>query len=359
MSSTINATQIRPLYTEALATWYDERLNLKASDFFRSFFKDRLCKERYPAYEVRRATETVATPVIRGQIGNRNVSQKSTLKVVDPFFFFEYFDATQQDFYQRLFASGTWNINTLTELVNGIGMQQMEQKKKIERAIEIYCSQVLETGIITDLKTGDTQLDFGRKAGSIVNLGSGNYWANSGTDPYKTFSDAGDWLRQNGKVQSYILNAIVGDKAIEDLLTNSTWLERQKLFNTRLDDVVPPTQMNTLARYHGTISAYNYRVRLWTYPEVYKDPISGDYKKYMNENKVIIMPENPDFEVMFGAVPQLVTPGAPTMSVQVADFVYKERIDEWMSVHEFGVQSSPMPVPVAIDTIYTAQVVGS
>lgn len=357
--STINSTQIRPLLTQALVTWYDERLKLRSSDFFRSFFADKICQERYPSYEVRRANEKVATPVVRGTIGNRNVSQKSTLKAIDPFFFFEYFDATQLDFYQRLFASGSWNINTMTELVNGIGMQQMEQKKKIERAIEIYCSQVLLTGVVSDLVTGETELDFGRKAGSLVDLGAGQYWENSGTDPYKTFSDAGDWLRANGKVQTYIMNAIVGDKAIEDLYGNSTWLERQKLFNTRLDDVVPPSQMNTLARYHGTISAYNYRVRLWTYPEVYTHPVTGVTTKYMDENKVIILPENTDFSLMFGAVPQLVTPGAATMSVQAADFVYKEKIDDWNASHLFGVQSSPMPVPVAIDTIYTATVVGS
>lgn len=357
--STINSTQIRPLFTQALATWYDERLKLKTSDFFRSFFKDKICQDRYPSYEVRRATEKVALPVIRGQIGNRNVSQKSTLKAIDPFFFFEYFDATQLDFYQRLFASGAWNINTMTELVNGVGMQQMEQKKKIERAIEIYCAQVLLTGVVTDLQTGGTELDFGRKPTSLVDLESGNYWANAGVDPYKTFSDAGDWLRANGKVQSYVLNAIVGDKAIQDLYANSTWLERQKLFNTRLDDIVPPSQLDTLARYHGTISAYNYRIRIWTYPEVYTDPITGDTTKYMDENKVIVLPENPDFALMFGAVPQLLDPGAATMSVQTGDFIYREKIDSWKSQHLFGIQSSPMPVPVAIDTIYTATVVGS
>lgn len=357
--STINSTQIRPLFNQMLHAWYDERLNLKTGNFFSLMFKTKICPDRYPSYEVRRATETVATPVIRGQIGNRNVSQKSTLKSVDPFFFFEYFDATQLDFYQRLFASGVWNYNSMTELVNGIGIQQAEQKKKIQRAIEIYCSQVLETGVITDIKTGDTELNFGRKAGSIVDLGAGNYWANSGVDPYKTLSDAGDWLRANGKVQSYVLNVIVGDQAIQDLYTNDVWLNRQKLFNTQLDSIMPPNLKDSLARYHGMVSANNYRCNIWTYPEIYTDPISGETKKFMPENKIIVLPEDPNFVTMYGAVPQLVTPGAATMSVQTGDFIYRERMDEWRSVHEFAVLSSPMPVPVAIDTIYTATVVGS
>jgi hypothetical protein len=74
----------------------------------------------------------------------------------------------------------------------------------------------------------------------------------------------------------------------------------------------------------------------------------------VNSKNVILLPENPRFKLAFAAVPQLID-GA-SQNVRGAYKVSEFR-DARQASHIVDVQSAGLAIPVAVDQIWTAEVV--
>lgn len=353
----ISASQALGPYTSKLEAIYKERL--KPTNFLRSYFPNRVSPTKLVSVFVQRGYERVAVDCARGSEGNRNQWTKSSEKIFEPLYFRENFDLTQQQFYDALFSPQlVENAPKLAALLNGIVDMQMDQQAKIERAIEVMCSQILELGIITMSTSGTgISIDFKRKAASLVNSSVTGPWATGTVNPFNQIKSDCDFLRQQGKTASMTFDSIWGETAMQDFLSNTIVLARQNLFNLQLDQIAPPKANTTTgAVYHGTISCGPYRVNIWTYPQTY-DVVAADGTftptAYINAKKIITMPTNPEFFTFFGAVPQVVQPGAMPI---VGDFVYSDWVSQEKRSHLYEVESCPLPVPVTIDQIITRQV---
>lgn len=346
----VPSSQARAVFTQSLIDVYRE-INVPTG-FLRSFFPTVEEFTRYVSIEVMRGYEKVAVDVIRGTEGNRNKFSKSTEKVYDPPLYREYFDITEMDLYDRLFGSTSIDAGVLSALLNRVQEKMTMLVAKIERAYEVQCAQVLETGIVT--LTNDDNIDFSRKATSLVANAAGNTWATGTVDPFGTLETGCNFLRQVGKATGGTFNAILGSTALSDLLSNTLFKARQNLFNMALDAVHAPQRNSVGATLHGQVTAGSYKVNLWAYPQFYDDA-NGTSTPYINPKKVILLPENPRFKMAFGAVPQLIDEQNPT--AQKGAFVFGEFRDVRKTTHEYDVQSAGLAIPVAIDQIYTVQVV--
>ncbi len=343
----IPASQARPLFTQALIDVYKERLRPTA--FLRSFFPDVFVPTKYVSIEVERMGENVAVDVLRGTEGNRNTFSRSTQKIFEPLFYREFFDATNLDLYdQVLGAMGSNNVQLFAELVRQLADKLMVLEDKIERAKELQCAQVLFSNGVITLKDGTT-IDYKRKSGSNVDPGSGQYFANS-IDPFPLFGAGAEFIRTKGRSGDSVFNAVLGSLAITDLLNNAKFLERQNLVNMALDAVQGPVRSATGAAFHGTITAGAYKIQLWSYPQFYKHPTSGVDTPYVDPKLVTIIPTNPRFKMAHAAVPQLITEGK---TPQTGPYVIGNFRDERAVADIYDIQSAPLAVPVAVDTIYT------
>lgn len=354
------ATQdARALFTKMLIDVYQERI--APTSFLRSFFPTTTSPTKEISIEVERMGEKVAVDVVRGTEGNRNQFSRSTEKVFIPPFFREYFDATQLDLYDRVLGSqGNAQAPLFTALLNTVADRLGTLQDKIERAIELQASQVLTTGIVTLTNGIATTIDFKRKAASLVDKGAGAYWATGSVDPFADLEAGCNFLRQVGRSGDGTFNLILGSTALSDLLKNTTFLTRQNLFNMALDQVTGPQRGSLGMTFHGILTCGSYKVQLWAYPQFYDADTNGDgtvytSTPYINAKKVILIPTKPRFKCAFAAVPQLI--GQPgQMPVQGA-FVMGEYLDERLASHIFDVKSAPLCLPVAVDQIYTLQVV--
>lgn len=349
------ATQdARALFTKMLIDVYQERIRPTA--FLRSFFPTAVSPTKEISIEVERGKELVAVDVVRGTEGNRNTFSRSTEKVFIPPMFREYFDATQLDLYDRVLGSqGSANEQLFAALLNTVADRLGLLQDKIERAYEIQCSQVLETGVVT-LKSGvAASIDFKRKATSLVDKGAGNYWATGSVNPFTDLEAGCNFLRKVGKSTDGMFNAIIGSQALADLLANTTFTTRQNLFNMALDQVVGPMRGAQGMTYHGTVTAGAYKVQLWAYPQFYDDPTTGVSTAYVNPKKVTLIPSNPRFRMAFAAVPQLI--GEPGQMPTQGAYVFGEYLDQRLAAHIFDIKSAGVALPVAVDQIYTLQVV--
>lgn len=344
----IATSDARALFTKMLIDVYKERTTPTA--FLRSFFtvKEEVTKEL--SIEVQRGTEKIAVDVERGTEGNRNKFSRSTEKIFIPPYYREYFDATELSLYDRLFGSTEIDDGIFTAFLEQVADKLRLLQDKIERAYEVQCSQVFETGIVT-LNAG-INIDFKRKAASLVN-NSGSPWTTGTNSPYTHLEAGATFLRQTGKASGGVINAIMGSEALTAFLGNTIVKERADVRNFFLDLVRAPQKNSVGGALVGEVSAGSYQFRLWTYPEFY-DNAAGTSTPYINAKKVILLPEAPRFVLGFAAVPQLATVNG---GVKKGAYIVGDYIDERMHKHVFDIRSAGVAIPVAVDQIYTMQVV--
>jgi hypothetical protein len=349
----IPLSDARALFTKTLIDVYQERI--RPTSFLRALFQTVNEPTKEISIEVERMGEKVAVDVLRGTEGNRNQFTRSTEKTFIPPYYREYFDATTLDLYDRVLgAQGNAQAPLFAALLNRVADRLGLLQDKIERAIELQCAQVIETGIV-GLKNGD-QIDFRRKAGSVVDDGAGQYFADN-IDPFAKFEAGCKFLREVGKSGDPIFNAILGSTALANLLANTKFLARQNQFNMALDAVQGPVRnAQTGSTFHGIITAGSYKVQLWAYPQVYEDPNNANaITPYINPKKVTLLPLNPRFKLAYAAVPQLI--GEPGQLPVQGSFVMGEFLDPRKATHEFDIQSAPLAIPVAVDQAYTFKAV--
>tara|TARA_R110001632_G_scaffold89055_6_gene192190 strand:+ start:267 stop:1337 length:1071 start_codon:yes stop_codon:yes gene_type:complete len=354
----ISLADARGIFTKKLIEVYKETST--PTSFLKSFFTTKYSDTKEVSIAVQRGFELIAVDVLRGTEGERNTFSKSTEKIFVPPFFREYLDATELDFYDRLWSSADGSVEPITFsnwLQTVIEKLQM-LKDKIERTYELQCAQVFETGIVT-LKNGEN-IDYKRKATSLVDLTAGNYWEDSSVDPVTSIEAGCNFIRTKGKAQGSVFNMILGSESLNALYNNTKFQAKNDLRRMDLSEVRMP-QRNALGGVlHGQLSAGSYKVNIWTYPEFY-DTAVAEGLSYVNTKKMILLPEMTKYSFAYGAVPRLW--GAEKKGVGIArdsgDFVVGEYLDERNTTHIIDIKSAGLAIPVAVDTIYTAQVIAS
>jgi hypothetical protein len=347
--SAISTTDARALFTKMLVDVYKELPQVMG--FLRSFFPDKIESTKELSIEVQRGTERVAADVIRGSIGNRNQFSRSSEKIFIPPYLREYFDATELSLYDRLFGSTQIDDGVFSAFLEQIAEKLKVLQDKMERRHELMCAQVLQTGIVTYDK--GTSVDFHRKVASNIDKGGGNYWATGTVNPYNDLANGAQFIREKGKSQGSVYNAIMGRSALSDFLGNTIVKERSDIRNFGLDTIREPQRNSVGGSLHGQVTAGDYKVNLWTYPEIYENS-AGTAIPYIDTDKVIMLPETPMFKFGFAAVPQLVTQGG---GVKKGKFIFDDFVDDRKKTHEFDIQSAGLPIPTAVDQIYTVKVV--
>jgi len=209
--SQITTQDARGLFTKMLVAVYRE--TTRPTSFLRSFFRVVENDTKELSIEVMRGTEKIAVDVLRGTEGNRNEFARSSEKIFVPPYFREYFDATDLDFYDRLFgaAGGQVDVLTFQSWLEKVAEKLRLLQDKIERAYELQAAQVFSNGIVT-LVNGDN-IDFKRKALSQVVLGGGDLWDNAASDPINDLKVAARFIRTAGKSTGGVVNAIFGELA--------------------------------------------------------------------------------------------------------------------------------------------------
>lgn len=356
----ISTADIRGVFTKTLVDVYQDRL--KPTPFLQSFFPVQVVPTKEFSIEVQRIGEKVAVDVVRGTEGNRNTFYKSTEKLFEPPLFREYFDMTELDLYDRVLGSqGNAQVPLFNALVNDAANKMEMLVDKIVRAKELQCAQILKNGLVSLAYGSAANIDYKRKAASIVDV-PGDYFA-AASDPFATLLKGCTFLRQTGKSGDAIFNAILGEQALTDLLANTKFNARQNLFNMALDQVHGPQRGAEGMAFHGTVTAGSYKVQLWTYPQFYDAPtldINGaptgfTQTAYWDTKSVVLIPQTPRFKMVHCAVPQLI--GEPGQMPTQGEYVFMDFIDIRNAKHVMDVQSAPVAIPVAVDQIYTFKAV--
>lgn len=367
MAGVISPSEIKPLLTTLIEDRYDELMLIKPTKFLQSLFKKVITKVLYPAIDVRRGSERVAVDLILGHQGIRVQQTKATQKIFDLAYFFLWSDISKLQCYWNLFGSTEFSVNALTETANEVAIANKTNIDMIERAVEVWCAEILEYGTVTSFRDSST-INFGRRALSLVDLGVGNYWNTPGVDPAVSLQTGANFIRTYGKYTGGIFNIIIGDNANMALQNNDVILNRAKAIETlKLETIIEPEMRLEGQTYKGTMSAGSYIFHLWMYPQYYdradsypESPASTyTSTPYINPAKINMVPYGVQpGDLLYGACPQVVDSNN-TASLVAGEYNFKEDIDTWDATHKMGVESRVLPVPVRIDQFWTAQVTPS
>lgn len=338
--------------TNRLIRRYNERAT--ATRFLQSFADNDYSPTKYVSVAVVRDQETIAVDVERGTEGNRNKASKATLRTYMPPLYDEFFDVTELDLYDTLFGAQNIDENAFKLFYKDVTAMMDKLIDKFVRAKELQWAQVFETGVVS-LINGD-DINYNRKAGSMVANSASNTWATSSVDPYDNMGDRADWIRQNGLSNTSTFDVILGKQAHAAFFNNAKVLARNDLKQMKLDNLSMPRSVGPGAKYHGEVTIGEYTARLWSYPQYYKDA-NGVMQPYWNPNKYVMLADDIEFVTAHAAVPQLLTQGG--MMLQQGPYMPYDYPDFRKATHDFGAKTAPLAVPITIDKFATEEVVAS
>jgi hypothetical protein len=358
----LSISEARGLFTRELIAVFDESKQLAPKSFLLSFFKKKTTDQKNISIQVRRGQELIAVDVLRGTGGNRNTISKHSEKLLTPPYFKEWFDATELDRYDLLFGEAATSISasTFNGMIENAIEKTMLLKDKINRTYELYASQVFESGIV-QLTSGDN-IDFKRKATSMVDLTSSGYFNNTDANPMEAFTAAGNFLRQIGKAGDGVFNVIMGSDVLTAFISNPFVTAQNYNLNIKLIELNMPQVGAEGGVYHGQFSAGSYKFNIWSYPEIYD--LAGVATPYIDTDQAYVLPVN-SFEgyLSFAGVPAIVkgtNDAFPEFVSQIAtDFYLYNYVDPAKESHVFGVKSAAIPIPVTIDRIYSMKAYGT
>jgi hypothetical protein len=229
---------------------------------------------------------------------------------------------------------------------------------RIRRAVELMCSQILQTGQLSLTDTAGAvlyTLNFQPKATHIKTVST--TWALDGStgDPLADIAALAADVRKDGKVEPKRL--IFGDSAFQRFLANAKVVKALEV--RRLETAqIAPVARGQGATFQGWVWVGHYRFEIWTYDGWYKHPVSGVLTPYVHTDKMIMLGDG-RLDLTFGAIPILVPPDQRVLPFLPPRISSEGRgldltTNAWVTPDGKHVMVSagtrPLPIPTAIDT---------
>ena len=250
-------------------------------------------------------------------------------------------------------------VDWLGHLANRLVIGFTKMTSMIKRSIELQAAQVLQTGTISlTNEKGDVAYTLDLKAKLTHFPTVTKSWGTSGDDPLADIASLADVIRADGYAD--VRNLIMDDKSFDNFLKNEKVLERLKTDGLRIG-ALNPGLVGKGAKYYGYIHVGSYLLDIWVYSATYNEFGSRKAKKYLEDNKVIFLPDLDalDFRRIFGGIP-MVRPESSTAFDQLfgaskvtieGEYDFKARVywDEKPETYTGEIKSRPLCLPVSID----------
>ena len=234
-----------------------------------------------------------------------------------------------------------------------------ELEDLIRRAVEVQCSQVLQTGVITLVDaSGNTlyTLDFLPKSSHMTTASVA--WAADGStgDPLGDLASLAETVRKDGKREPNRL--IFGRTAIQRFLANDDVKARLDNRAMTLGNVAP-SDRGTGATFWGFVWIGLYRFEMWTYKETYIDPQTGNHVDFVDPENVIMTSQDARLDLTFGELPMFVPPEARAAQFLPSRMAMPEigmgfTTNAWVTPDgkhlKLSAGTRPLAIPTAIDT---------
>ncbi len=312
------------------------------------------------AIDIQRFDEDVAIAITKCSGPNLNDIDEFTTKEFTPPAYGEAFPVDVCELLERMAGTDPYTAayqSDAAQLMAIMAKGFMIIDDKIKRAVELQASQILQTGKLTLTNKAGTEvytLDFLPKASHFPTVGVS--WSNTATaDPLGDLEALAEVIRADGKIDSDML--IMGKTALRNFLKNED--VQAVLDNRRIDiGAIRPEMVDSGATFYGYVWVGTYRMEIWTYPDTYKDPQTGNPTKYIADDKVVILSSNTRLDMTSAKVPLPLGPDPRVAGLMPGRMTSREEgydVTPNLYASQNGKQimgeleSRPLLVPVQID----------
>lgn|GEM_PF-1936432 len=232
---------------------------------------------------------------------------------------------------------------------------------KVNRAVELMSSQVLQTGelhLFDDAGVELYTLDFQPKSTHFFTVGT--TWAANGStgDPMGDLAALAAILRKDGRKRPAKLT--FGAGAWQRFTKNAD--VKAAIASIGMQDLVklavPSAEAGPQdATFAGTIVVQNYRFEMWLYDGSYIHPQTKVLTPYVADNKVIMTSPSARMDLSFGGIPRIVAPDPrvlPYLPTRMSGNGFDLSTYAWITQDgqhlKVSAGTRPLTIPVAIDT---------
>lgn len=343
--------------TKVLTRAYKESLVTAPPQFLSGFFG----KNQSEIYisnnikvevDIQRDEELIAIDVVRGSDGNQNLKERFSTKEYTPPLYNEYGPITASMMNKRSPGVNPFEEENPMVKFKRIATDFLVQMtKKIFRAIEKQAAEALFYGIIT-LKNTES-LDFKRK--STHNITPVKLWTDT-TDgnPIADLKAACEINKIDGKLTSNI--CIMGSSAWDAFIVHpkvTSYLDNRRIEAGGIN----PSFSGEGSTFQGVLWVGDYRLEIYTYPQFYKATEAASATPYVPIDQVVVFNGNATLIKAFAALDMLpiFEGGVDSLGISVPTLV-REMFASYLVPNaphnvKAGVQSAPIVIPTAIDTI--------
>lgn len=312
--------------------------------------------------DVQRDGEDVAIVIQDLSVGPRaNASDVYTNKRFKPPIFDEAgaisaFNMIKRQPGQNPFASPDYGANAAREAFNIF----RKLENKIRRAVEWMAAQVLQSGQLTLIDGAGTTLyniNFQPKATHMATVAI--TWAPDGSTgaPLTDLANLANVVRRDGKQEPRTL--IFGDSAFQRFRANPAVKSELDLLRSNTIAIAPESRGQG-ATFQGWVwIGGHYRFEMWTYSGFFTHPQTGVQTPFVQPDNVIMLPENPRFDLTFGAIPIIVPPeqrALPFLPPRISsqgrglDLTTNAWVTDDGKTVKVSAGTRPLTIPTAIDT---------
>ena len=258
-------------------------------------------------WDSQRFSRKIAGTIDHGTGSNLNEAARFSTKEFEPPEYGEAVAINAHDLVTRMAGEDPFsasNRSYASRFIKLVGDALLESGRLIDRGVEVQAAQIMQTGQLSLAGASPYSADFKPKASHFVTVGTA--WSDSvNAVPLDDIENLAHTIRVDSKKR--VTTAIMGRTALKEFLECDQVKERADLRRVNMLAIDPRID-NRGAHLYGTIIAGGYEINLWQYDQMYEPFAGGAEVPYVDDNKVILLPDRPSFVIGSLLVPQILGP---------------------------------------------------
>ena len=348
------------LLTSKVVGKFKEVIPVRAG--FSNVFPRETTRSYYVDIWVKRGSQKIAVDVEMFTEGSKTKSTRSTAKKFKPPFYKLGYSFSKDDVFIDAMQYNAFGSPEVNKMIAENALDSMtENRDMIERAIRKQQADILQTGIVT-LQTGDS-IDYKRKPESMPALTGGDLWSAPTTaTPIEDLKAGVKFLREVGHSGSSKMNCFMSELAFDNFIKTDevkAYADFRRV--ERLDITMPVWNESTGMTFQGRVGAGALVIDIFTYNELYEESDSTTTQYYLDQNNIVILPDDFMGKTVFAALPStregsLMGTDAKLPSVIEAEYRVRSYFDSTTEDSGLELTSRPLVVPITIDKIFSSKV---
>jgi len=222
---------------------------------------------------------------------------------------------------------------------------------RADRAEELQCSQLLQTGIITAVNADEsiTTIDFGLLASHQLTLTGTAAWDNAASNPIRNILTGFEKVKDDsGRL---VVDVIMGSDAASEFIENASVQGLLDIRRIEMGEINPRELSLQGVRYIATLKRPT--VDIWEYTELFDSPTSSAQVPYIDRKKVVMIGSGAIFRQHYGPIHDMeLIDGVDTAETFLVRRFFDSEFKKNPSARTLFMQSRPLMAAHQINALF-------